>query len=109
MRTATFLLISNCISLDAIEKTGYDWFLHNIVNNENGGWPFVIGAAKFENEKFDFANVSGNKNYLLLTFSLKFVSKYLSTIMINFDIYFRHADTEIWPTCAYKKSSSSRP
>ena len=45
---------------DTINNTGYGWFLDNIVNNEYGKWPLVVGSANFEGGKFDPAEVAGN-------------------------------------------------
>ena len=39
---------------------GYEWFLTNVVNNGNGGWPFVIGSYMFNELEFDVAEVAGN-------------------------------------------------
>ena len=47
-------------SIAAIETAGYEWFLTNIVNNGNGGWPFALGSDKFAEEKFDVAQVAGD-------------------------------------------------
>ena len=44
----------------AIEMAGYEWFLTNVVNNGNGGWPLAIGSEKFVEANFDMAEVAGN-------------------------------------------------
>ena len=44
----------------AIEMAGYDWFLTNVVNNGNGGWPFALGSDHFHEENFDAAQVAGD-------------------------------------------------
>ena len=67
-------------STDAINQKGYGWFLDNLVNNNNGGWPLVIGSNKFKMEDFDPTLVAGKpftnahnikqikKNFVLLIF-----------------------------------------
>ena len=57
----TFPFYSNIIfpTTDAINQKGYGWFLDNLVNNDNGGWPLVIGSDKFKVEYFDPAFVTG--------------------------------------------------
>ena len=44
---------------EAIEGKGYDWYLDNIVNNDYGKWPLVVGSSEFDQEKFDHATVAG--------------------------------------------------
>ena len=51
--------ISFFSSTDAINQKGYGWFFDNLVNNNNGGWPFVIGSNNFEEEDFDPSLVAG--------------------------------------------------
>ena len=51
--------ISFFSSTDAINEKGYGWFFDNLVNNNNGGWPFVIGSNNFEEEDFDPSLVAG--------------------------------------------------
>ena len=46
-------------STDARNQKGYGWFLDNLVNNNNGGWPLVIGSNKFKMEDFDPTLVAG--------------------------------------------------
>ena len=51
-------MISNQVYLifsAAVEMAGYEWFLTNIVNNHNGGWPLAIGSDKFVDADFDMA------------------------------------------------------
>ena len=57
----SFPFQSNIIfpSTDAINQKGYGWFLDNLVNNNNGGWPLVIGSDKFKTEDFDPSLVAG--------------------------------------------------
>ena len=43
---------------------GYEWFLTNIVNNHNGGWPLAIGSDKFVDADFDLAKVAGKKIHI---------------------------------------------
>lgn len=43
----------------AIEAAGYTWFLENVVNNGNGGWPLALGPDKFVEADFDVAEVAG--------------------------------------------------
>ena len=43
----------------AIEMEGYEWFLTNVVNNNNGGWPLAIGSDRFVEADFDVAEVAG--------------------------------------------------
>jgi hypothetical protein len=45
---------------ETINNTGYGWFLDNIVNNNYGKWPLVVGSENFEATKFDPAIVAGN-------------------------------------------------
>ena len=43
----------------AIEAAGYTWFLENVVNNGNGGWPLALGSDRFVEADFDVAEVAG--------------------------------------------------
>ena len=43
----------------AIEAAGYTWFLENVVNNGNGGWPLALGPDRFVEADFDVAEVAG--------------------------------------------------
>ena len=43
----------------AIEAAGYTWFLENVVNNRNGGWPLALGSDRFVEADFDVAEVAG--------------------------------------------------
>ena len=43
----------------AIEAAGYTWFLKNVVNNGNGGWPLALGPDRFVEANFDVAEVAG--------------------------------------------------
>ena len=58
-QTDHFRILSHFSSTDAINQKGYGWFFDNLVNNNNGGWPFVIGSNNFEEEDFDPSLVAG--------------------------------------------------
>ena len=48
-----------CLILVAINSTGYSWFLDNVVNNEYGKWPLVVGSDEFVAVDFEMATVAG--------------------------------------------------
>ena len=47
------------ISIDSINQKGYGWFLDNLVNNNFGGWPLIIGSNNFTEKDFDPSIVAG--------------------------------------------------
>ena len=52
--------ISNIfVFIDSINQKGYSWFLDNLVNNNFGGWPLVIGSDNFTKNDFDPSIVTG--------------------------------------------------
>lgn len=52
-------MYKGCMNEAAIEMAGYEWFLTNVVNNGNGGWPLAIGSDNFVEADFDMAEVAG--------------------------------------------------
>ena len=60
-----YLFIWNIVA--AIELAGYEWYLVNIVNNGNGGWPLALGSDRFKPENFDMAEVAGRSSTLSLS------------------------------------------
>ena len=46
-------------SIGGINQKGYGWFLDNLVNNNHGGWPLIVGSNNFKAEDFDPIDVAG--------------------------------------------------
>ena len=70
-----------------MDNASYGWFLTNVVNNQYGKWPIVVGSANFDQSKFDVASVAGNIHFLYAQFYLFFIKPLLKeTCLIEYSI-----------------------
>ena len=65
---------------------GYEWFLTNVVNNGNGGWPLALGSDRFVEDDFDVAEVAGIFLIFLIGQKSSFESHLYS--FLNIDVSF---------------------